>query len=83
PEKNLVSMRKQLKTIRAEPELETFIEKCNSALDLIGLDEFEAENDAVRIIWNNDTLVKLFKPIAEDEVQLMTLHKSKGLEFKI
>lgn len=26
---------------------------------------------------------KMFKPIAKDEIQLMTLHKSKGLEFKI
>lgn len=83
PARNMAGIRRQLKAIRIEPALEAFVEKCNSVLKLIGLDEFEAENDAVRCIWNNDTLIKLFKPVAEDEVQLMTLHKSKGLEFKI
>jgi superfamily I DNA/RNA helicase len=83
PARNMANIRKQLKGIRAEAILEAFIEKSNNLLELIGFDEFEEENDAVRLIWSKDTWVKLFKPIAKDEVQLMTLHKSKGLEFKI
>ncbi|MCK8123420.1 ATP-dependent helicase [Pseudoalteromonas sp. 2CM39R] len=83
PERNMPDLRKQLKAIRSETTLEDFIDKSNGLLELIGFDDFEKENNAVRLIWSQDTLIKLFKPIALDEVQLMTLHKSKGLEFKI
>ncbi|MBS7815111.1 ATP-dependent helicase [Wohlfahrtiimonas chitiniclastica] len=74
---------KILKDIRIEQSIELFIIKCNALFILIDIDDFEAENNAVREIWNNDLLLKLFKPDSEDEVQIMTLHKSKGLEFKI
>lgn len=80
---NIAELRRVLKSIRAEQDLEMFINRCNDLFQLMGYNELEVENEAVRSIWNNDSLVKLFKPIAEDEVQLMTLHKSKGLEFKI
>lgn len=80
---NIAELRKLLKSIRAEQNMETFIDRCSDLLQLMGYNELKVENEAVRSIWNNDSLVKLFKPIAEDEVQLMTLHKSKGLEFKI
>lgn len=74
---------RMLKAIRAEESLELFIVKCNNLVGLIELDDFEAENNAVREMWNNDLLLKLFKPASENEVQIMTLHKSKGLEFKV
>ncbi|MFI2810054.1 UvrD-helicase domain-containing protein [Microbulbifer sp. JSM ZJ756] len=80
---NIAELRRLLKAIRSEQNLEAFIEKCNYLLEKMGCDELEAENDAVRTIWNDNSLVKLFKPVAENEVQIMTLHKSKGLEFKI
>ncbi|HIF9163756.1 UvrD-helicase domain-containing protein [Photobacterium damselae] len=80
---NISELRRELKSIRTEQVLEVFIGRCNAVLQRMGYNEFDVENEAVRSIWNNDSLVKLFKPIAEDEVQLMTLHKSKGLEFKI
>lgn len=34
-------------------------------------------------ILNNSDLINSFKPAKDDEVQIMTLHKSKGLEFEI
>jgi len=80
---NIAELRSTLKAIRAEKNLEAFIKRCNCFIYLMGINDAEAENDAVRVIWNNEILIKLFKPIAKDEVQLMTLHKSKGLEFKI
>ncbi len=80
---DVAELRGILKAIRAEQTLEVFIERCNYFIDLMGINGVETENNAVRVIWNNDTLIKLFKPVAKDEVQLMTLHKSKGLEFKI
>lgn len=80
---NIAELRSILKVIRTEQALEVFIGRCNYFIDLMGISDVEAENDAVRVIWNNEALIKLFKPVAKDEVQLMTLHKSKGLEFKI
>ncbi|MGM0563827.1 MAG: UvrD-helicase domain-containing protein [Pseudomonadota bacterium] len=83
PARNMVEMRRRLKGLKAESALEAFIQKSNYVLELLGFDEYEAENDAVTRIWNEDAFLKMFKPIADDEIQLMTLHKSKGLEFKI
>ena len=72
-----------LKRIRTENCLELFIENCNEILILLGYENTDTENAAVRDIWNNESLLKLFKPLSNNEVQLMTLHKSKGLEFEI
>ncbi|MHA2773413.1 UvrD-helicase domain-containing protein [Vibrio harveyi] len=83
PARNIVGIRRQLKGIHSETELDVFIDKSRCLLEKIGCDQFKEEHDAVALIWNSDPLVKLFKPISEAEVQLMTLHKSKGLEFKI
>jgi len=80
---NIVELRNTLKAIRSEKKLETFIERCTCFINLMGINDATAENDAVRAIWSDAILLKLLKPIAKDEVQLMTLHKSKGLEFKI
>lgn len=80
---NIVELRRLLKAIRAENSLEAFIEKCNHFVHFMGINDTYVESEAVRDIWNDEILVKLFKPVAKDEVQLMTLHKSKGLEFKV
>lgn len=80
---NIADMRRSLKAIRTEQSADAYIEKCNFIIERLGYYEFEEESQAVRTIWNNESLEQLFKPVAENEVQLMTLHKSKGLEFKI
>lgn len=80
---NSAELRSTLKAIKAEEELEPFIERCNYFISLMGINDVESESDAIRLIWSAPTLIKLFKPVAKDEVQFMTLHKSKGLEFKI
>lgn len=80
---NIVKLRGILKDIRSERKLEIFIEKCNHFINLMGMHDLEAENNAVKSIWSSDVLLKLFKPVVKDEVQLMTLHNSKGLEFKV
>jgi len=39
--------------------------------------------EATREIQASDTLLKTFRPLNDNEVQVMTLHKSKGLEFDV
>lgn len=79
----IAGLRKTLKAIRNEQDVNSFIEKCCSFMRLMGYMNFDEENDAVRSVWANESLIKLFMPVTDDEIQLMTLHKSKGLEFKI
>jgi DNA helicase-2/ATP-dependent DNA helicase PcrA len=76
-------LRRRLKALRAEDGLDCFIEQCNYFAALFNLGDTPDENEALKVIWGNETLLKLFKPKDQDEVQVMTLHKSKGLEFKI
>lgn len=45
--------------------------------------ETEAEEAALLEIYRTPKLLQLFYPTHDREVQLMTLHKSKGLEFKV
>lgn len=80
---SIAALRKTLKAIRNERDVNSFIEKCCSFMRLMGYIDFDKENDAVRSVWANKSLMKLFMPVTDDEIQLMTLHKSKGLEFKI
>lgn len=80
---NIAALRRRLKEIRIAQNVNNFLENCNSFIRLLGYSNVEAENDAVRALWDNQSLIKLFMPVTDDEIQLMTLHKSKGLEFKI
>ncbi|MDO7243226.1 ATP-dependent helicase [Acinetobacter pittii] len=47
----------------------------------LGYIQTDKEKDAVQSILNDSRLLKLFRPIESTEVQMMSLHKSKGLEF--
>ena len=40
-------------------------------------------SEALMQVLGNDDLLKSFHPINQDEIQVMTLHKSKGLEFDV
>lgn len=39
--------------------------------------------DLLNRVVSNTSLLETYKPAADDEVQIMTLHKSKGLEFEL
>nr|WP_235589247.1 3'-5' exonuclease [Type-D symbiont of Plautia stali] len=41
------------------------------------------DNDALIETLEDEVLLKQFRPTNDQEIQMMTLHKSKGLEFKL
>lgn len=82
-ENNLASTRKSIKAIREIDEVEQLIEKFHELASMLELDETETADTAVRTIIQQEELIKQFMPLDDNEVQVMTLHKSKGLEFKV
>lgn len=50
---------------------------------LLSLTIKESDKALIEKICLESRLLKHYKPINEDEVQVMTLHKSKGLEFEV
>ena len=82
-EKNLASIRKTIRALREVEEVEQLIEKFHELASRLGMDETEASDTAVRTILQQEELIKQFMPLDDNEVQVMTLHKSKGLEFKV
>lgn len=53
------------------------------AMELLNNEITDAEINALDRVINDKNLLKQFQPADENEVQVMTLHKSKGLEFDI
>lgn len=39
--------------------------------------------ERLKAILKNPNLLSSYEPVANDEIQIMTIHKSKGLEFKV
>ena len=76
-------MRSKTKYIR-DCDQDNLCEKC---IDVAKLLLPNAENStAVTLLSNvikSEELLESFQPASEDEVQIMTLHKAKGLEFDI
>lgn len=50
---------------------------------LIEVDITNIEERALESTLDNEIIIKQYKPIDQNEVQVMTLHKSKGLEFDV
>lgn len=76
-------LRKKIKTLRNKLSNEELINKLHEIAEMLNI-QFTISNDnAVLEIVSNDILLKQFMPLDKNEVQVMTLHKSKGLEFKI
>ena len=47
------------------------------------IDDTHDSDNVLKQILEHEEQLKLFKPIDKNEVQVMTLHKCKGLEFKV
>jgi DNA helicase-2/ATP-dependent DNA helicase PcrA len=55
----------------------------NATNELLNEEATEPEVSTLECILNDQSLLKQYKPTDENEVQVMTLHKSKGLEFNV
>lgn len=76
-------LRKKIKTLRDKLTDEELINKFHEIARMLNI-QFTAPNDnAVLEIISDNIFLKQFMPLDKNEVQVMTLHKSKGLEFKI
>lgn len=78
-----LSLRKMIKTLRLELTNTELIEKFHLIAEMLELNFKEVDDNALLEIVSNDILLKQFKPLDNSEINVMTLHKSKGLEFKV
>ncbi|MEF3310605.1 ATP-dependent helicase [Paenibacillus sp. GYB004] len=73
-----------LESIKVESKL---LQQINIFLEIAEIIYPNAKNqnaiNILGIVLKDKKLLNTFKPAGDDEVQIMTLHKSKGLEFKI
>ena len=77
---NLVSLKEKVKGLKKLNEGQ-LIQAFEEIINHMGLNNFAQELECIKKIIANETLKKLFRPISPSEIQVMTLHKSKGLEF--
>lgn len=45
-------------------------------------EKIDAEN-ALKVVLNDSAFINSYSPVEENSIQVMTLHKSKGLEFRV
>ncbi|WP_192458775.1 UvrD-helicase domain-containing protein [Musicola keenii] len=76
-------LRKKIKMIREVLNHEDLICKFHEIADTLGITASEHDDSALIKTISDDILINQFKPLDDSEIQVMTLHKSKGLEFKI
>lgn len=79
----LIKIRSMLRVLRKASSRDEFFDKCKEVALRLGFDSTEDECKALRRVLEEDDYYKLYKPVEDEEIQIMTLHKSKGLEFKV
>ncbi|QZE30471.1 UvrD-helicase domain-containing protein [Pantoea ananatis] len=79
----LVKVRRKIKKLRNTDIVQDLVDEFNTIAQLIGLKSIKDDNDALIETLNDEILLKQFRPTNDQEIQMMTLHKSKGLEFKL
>lgn len=80
---SLASIRRKIKVFRHVDNNELLIANLHELAVILGVKVDENSDVAVREILQHNELIKKYKPLDENEIQVMTLHKSKGLEFKV
>lgn len=80
---SLAALRKKINGLRKIEDVDRLLAAFSELSLMLGIDSDEASEDAVRNILVNETIKKQFMAVNDNELQVMTLHKSKGLEFKL
>ncbi|WP_313677653.1 ATP-dependent helicase [Pantoea vagans] len=80
---HLVKIRRKIKKLRAMDSVQDLVDEFNSIAELIGLKSKKGDKTALLEIFEDEILLNQFRPTNDEEIQMMTLHKSKGLEFKL
>jgi DNA helicase-2/ATP-dependent DNA helicase PcrA len=75
--------RKTIKSLRNIPQDELKNNLISICQALIEIDITKIEENALGRTLDDEFIIKQYKPIDQNEVQVMTLHKSKGLEFDV
>ncbi|MFY0454366.1 UvrD-helicase domain-containing protein [Enterobacter cloacae complex sp. YD70/O97D2] len=77
------SLRKKIKILRSNLTDVELINYFHEIAGMLNIQFTESNDNAVLEIISDSMYLKQFMPLDKNEVQVMTLHKSKGLEFKI
>ncbi|MCW8346022.1 ATP-dependent helicase [Vibrio sp. ZSDZ65] len=76
------NLRTMIQKLKDDQTVEELIGKFNQLATLIGIKDTRSTDTALISKVHDESFLKQFKLKDENEVQVMTLHKSKGLEFK-
>lgn len=80
---SLPVLRKRISRLREIEDVDQILSEFNELASILEMDSDEALEDSVRSILVDETIKKQFMAVDDNELQVMTLHKSKGLEFKL
>ena len=79
---SIYKLRELIRKLRSEQAVEELITKFREIAAFTGILDTTDTDQALRLKIHDQAFIKQFKAKAINEVQVMTLHKSKGLEFK-
>lgn len=79
---NTTHLRRHLKTLRNEQSIDELLAKFQNLAVTLGITHNQEADDALRATLADPLYVNQFMPLIDSEIQIMTLHKAKGLEFK-
>ncbi|WP_082021219.1 UvrD-helicase domain-containing protein [Chromohalobacter japonicus] len=79
----VANIRKSVHQLRENLSLDEIVSIFNRISSAVGIIDTEEEDQAVADIIDNPESIRQFMRVDKSEVQVMTLHKSKGLEFKV
>jgi DNA helicase-2/ATP-dependent DNA helicase PcrA len=81
--KKLASLRKLINSVAGKVQDELSSTIIDISEKIMGVVINESDKELINAICLDSKLLKHYKPIDENEVKVMTLHKSKGLEFDV
>ena len=80
---NLAKLRKIISTVNDKIQDELSLKIIDITSQVLDIDISVSDKELINTICLESKLLKHYSPIDENEVQVMTLHKSKGLEFEL